>query len=148
MIGQDLSHQTGNPLLTDDRFARGFFSGLYFLLGATALGTKFLAPILVASAEGSIWLIYVKWDLWWTVYLWIGWKLQRPSRKVWKASMCVGLLDFCISAYTLVRFVFEPLWDPWKTALFIHNLAAFAIAFLFLFYLRSESTRQEFGMTA
>lgn len=135
-----------SPLLYDERFCRGFFSAGYLFLGFISFVTKILLPIMLAKAEGSIWLTYVTWDLWWLAYLGVGWKIQFPSKQTWIFSMLVALGDFFASVFKLIIFAKTSLWDFWKVSLFFNNFYSFALSFFLFFYLFSHSTRKEFGI--
>lgn len=135
-----------SPLLYDEKFCQGFFSGAYLVLGFSSFCSKILMPILVAAFEGSIWLTYIRWDLWWAIYLVIGWQLQFPSRWVWFFSLSACLVDFFVSAFFLISYSRTALWEVWRASIFFNNFLSFLVDFFFFFYLFSHSTRKIFGI--
>lgn len=135
-----------SPLLYDEKFCQGFFSGAYLVLGISSFYSKILMPILVAASEGSVWLTYIRWDLWWLIYLVIGWQLQFPSRWVWFFSLSACLVDFFVSVFFLISYSRTPLWDVWRASIFFNNFLSFLMAFFFFFYIFSYSTRKTFGI--
>lgn len=135
-----------SPLLTNEKFCQGFFCGAYILLGLASFYSKILIPILVAVAEASIWLTYVTWDIWWVLYIFVGWMIQYPSKWLWIFALSMSLTDFFVSSTKLIMYSRTANWDMWRATIFFNNFLSFLISFLFFFYLFSYSTRKEFGV--
>lgn len=133
-------------LFSNEVFCQGFFSGAYLSLGTLSLVSKFVMPMMVAGAEGAIWLTYIVWDLWWLAYFYVGWKIQYPSRTVWTFSILCALADFFISAWKLFALSRAPIWGYWQASQFFNNFFSFLLAFFLFFYLFSHSTRKIFGV--
>lgn len=144
--GETSSVRIKSPLMTDDKFCQGFFCGAYLVLGIISFVSKILMPMLIASAEGFVWLTYITWDIWWIAYLYIAWQIQFPSKKIWIFAILTALIDFFISSYKLIMATQIAIWDIWKTSLFFNNLYSFILSFLLFFYLFSHSTRIVFGV--
>lgn len=118
---------------------RRTFAVLLLALAGWTISIKYLAPLLVARAEGVPPGTYVLPDAWPLAHVALAWSLLRPGAATWLFAMVVAVAEIVVVGIKFAVFLAHPVWTPWKANWFVNKCAVIALfAALLVWLLRSR----------
>lgn len=126
--------------MTPDRpEGRRTYAVLLLALACWTVSIKYLAPLLVARAQGLPPGTYVLPDAWPLAHVALAWTLLRPGATTWGFAMLMAVAEVAVVGVKFALFFAHPDWTPWKANWFVNKCAVIALfASMIVWLLRSR----------
>jgi hypothetical protein len=112
-----------------------FFTHFLLILSAWTLLIKFLFPISYGLAHGPSWSMYIMWDFWWVVHIWLAWAFYAQPRCLYPLALAISVAEISIISFKFYGFFINPNWTIWAANWFINKIFVLSCFLLILAYL-------------